>query len=59
MRNVPRGNANFDGTIPPHDGLEFKVGIEVVPVDGDATYTAKYKAQNYTITWKNWDGSTL
>jgi hypothetical protein len=52
----------FDGQIPPHDGLEFKGwDPEVVPVEGDATYTAKYKAPEptYTITWKNWDGSTL
>jgi len=61
--NVPKGvMPTFDGTIPPHDGLEFKGwDPEVVPVDGDATYTAKYKAPEptFTITWKNWDGSTL
>jgi hypothetical protein len=34
---------------------------EIVPVKGDATYTARYvsSAQQYTITFKNWDGVEL
>ncbi len=33
----------------------------LVPVTGDATYTAVFKAEerSYTVTWVNWDGTTL
>ena len=33
----------------------------VVPVTGDAAYTAVFKAEerSYTVTWKNWDGAEL
>ncbi|MBR1985964.1 MAG: hypothetical protein IKA24_03650 [Mogibacterium sp.] len=32
----------------------------VVAANGDATYTAQFKATpRYTITWKDWDGTTL
>ena len=33
----------------------------VVPVAGDATYTAVFKAEerSYTVTWKNWDDTEL
>ncbi|HQC74223.1 MAG TPA: leucine-rich repeat domain-containing protein, partial [Bacilli bacterium] len=61
--NVLKGTMpSFDGHIPPHDGLEFKGwDPEVVPVEGDATYTATYKADQptYVITWKHADGQTL
>jgi hypothetical protein len=34
---------------------------EIVPVSGEATYTAQYSVSvpQYTITFKNWDGSLL
>lgn len=61
--NVLKGTMpTFDGRIPAHESLEFKGwDPEVVLVDGDKTYTAKYQAPTTTflITWKNWDGSTL
>ena len=34
---------------------------EIVPVTGDATYTAQFEQtiRTFTVTWKNWDGSVL
>lgn len=34
---------------------------DIVPVAGDATYTAKFTSElnNYSVTWKNWDGTVL
>ena len=33
----------------------------LVPVTGDATYTAQYQkvTRSYTVTWKNWNGEVL
>ena len=34
---------------------------EIVPVTGEATYTAQFERtiRTFTVTWKNWDGSVL
>lgn len=34
---------------------------EIVPVEGDVTYTATFSssANKYTVTWVNWDGTVL
>jgi len=62
------------GTTPTYDGetprkpsdAEYKYEFKgwdptVSSVEGDVTYVAQFDsiANSYTITWKNWDGTTL
>ncbi|HNY44271.1 MAG TPA: leucine-rich repeat protein [Bacteroidales bacterium] len=61
--DVPHGTMpSYDGEIPRR-GADFVFkgwDPKVEPVKGHITYTARFEEINtHTVTWKNWDGSTL
>lgn len=66
--NIPYGTTpEYIGTTPEKEGdaqytYEFKGWTpEISEVTGDVTYTAVYESRvnQYTVTWKNWDGTEL
>lgn len=66
--NVPYGTTpHFDGANPTRQSSVSTVYIfdgwtpEITDVTGNVSYTAKYREEvrKYTVTWKNYDGSTL
>jgi hypothetical protein len=58
---------SYDGATPSKDGsAQYTYNFsgwspEVTTVTGDATYTAQFSdaVNSYTVTWKNYDGTTL
>ncbi|HOH58502.1 MAG TPA: leucine-rich repeat protein [Bacilli bacterium] len=61
--SVPQGTMpSYDGEIPTR-GADFVFkgwDPKLEPVTKNVTYTARFEEINtHTVTWKNWDGSTL
>ncbi len=50
----------YGGSTPTREGYTFTGWDPALgAIDGDKTYTAQYTANTYTITYLNYDGSTL